>query len=245
MTISVTPDGESWVIGGLLISRKLDVIALVALVLSVTSIGVQMRAFLKGEDVKLLPPDQVFIWKDNTNPDGPRARIGATLIYVNTAEKGYPAVVRRELAYVNIGGKELEQAWDEFVKFDGYTPPKGEPVLPFALDGGDAKSHQTTFIAWPKDCPPTAASQCNILENHIFWNQFVDELTRLVQAGQREYEFKFKAEIFERQSKTAACRIAINAAIVGAIVQGNGYNPTCFVQMSHQPRFHRPRQPTP
>jgi hypothetical protein len=65
--------------------------------------------------------------------------------------------------------------------------------------------------------------------------QVINELRRLVQVGQREYEFKFAAEVIDGRTPliTASCKIAIKALTVSAIEQYGGYNPTCFADGSN------------
>jgi hypothetical protein len=130
--------------------------------------------------------------------------------------------------YVRIVGKDFEQAWDEFVTYDGFNPKKNEPVKPFSIDGGDSKSHQTAFLPWPKRCAASAQGRCDVEENHVHWDDFIKELQRLIQARQHEFEFKFAADLMKGERVTSACKIEIDAPTVGAIEQLSGYNPTCF-----------------
>jgi hypothetical protein len=227
------PDGpdknDSWSIHGVLLSRKIDVVAFAAFFLSISTILIQFSAWFKGADLKLLPPDQVFFWKDENYSDRkPRARFGATLIYVNKGDKGYAAIVSREIVHVTVAGKDFEQGWDKFVTFSGFMPTKDEPAKPFSVDGGDSESHQTNFIPWPRWCPASAQGGCNVQENHIHWDVFINELRRLVQAGQREFGFRFVAQVIDGKPSIASCKIAIDTAIVAAIDSLGGYNPTCF-----------------
>jgi hypothetical protein len=220
-----------WRLSGFVISRRSDFVAFAALVISIVTASIQLSGYIKGAQLKLLPPDQVFIVKDAAPGEEPRARFGATLIYVNTGEKGYNAIIRRELVHVVIAGKDYEQGWDEFVTFDGFTPNKPEPAKPFSVDGGDATSHQTYFIPWPKRCPIPAHGPCDVLENHIHWGQFMGELNRLLHDGQREFEFKFAVEVInDKPPMPVSCKIEIDDKTVKTINQFHGYNPTCFSQ---------------
>jgi len=224
-------EDPAWLIGGMLLSRKIDVVAFTALFLSIATITIQLSAYFKGARLTLLPPDQVFIRRDDSYTDKiPRARFGATLIYVNTGEKGYASIVRRESVVVKIDGKDFEQGWDQFVVFDGPKPKKGsdEPAKPFPVDGGDTKTHQTDFIPWPKRCPRAQATCPELEENHVHWDMFMNELRRLTKAGQYEYEFDFAAEVYGADKITASCKIHFDADTVDAIEMGRGYSPTCY-----------------
>jgi hypothetical protein len=219
---------EAWRVFGVLISRKIDVVAFAALFLSVGAVLVQLSAFFRGAELTLLPPDQVFIVRDDNYSDGKsRARFGTTLIYVNRGEKGYSQIVRREVAYIKGAGKDREQGWDSFVTFDGFKPQKPSPATPFAIDGGESKSHQTYFIPWPKHCPPSNTG-CDVMENHIYWDDFIAELRRLVSQGNRHLQFRFAAEVIDGKPIPTSCSIDIDANIVSAIELYHGYNPTCF-----------------
>lgn len=232
---ATSEDDAAWVIGGMLLSRKIDVVAFAALFLSIATITIQLSAYFKGARLTLLPPDQVFIRRDDSYTDKiPRARFGATLIYVNTGEKGYASIVRRETVVVKIAGKDYEQGWDEFVVFDGSVPKKGgdEPAKPFPVDGGDTKSHQTDFIPWPKRCPKAQATCPELEENHVHWDAFINELRRLTKAGQYEFEFKFAAEVYGGDTVTASCKIHFDSPTVDAIEMNHGYNPTCYADDS-------------
>ncbi len=231
---TVPPYGndEVWRIGGVRISRKIDVLAFAAFFLSIATITIQLTAYLSGARLTLLPPDQVFFRKDASYSDKiPRARFGATLTYVNRGEKGYGAVVLREAVNITIAKKNYEQAWDEFVSFDGYRPKDDgrRPAKPFTVDGGATESHQTDFIPWPKRCVGVPQNKCAIVEeNHVHWYTFINELRRLSKAGQHEFEFAFAAELIDGEKAKASCKIEIDETIIAAIEQLQGYNPTCY-----------------
>ena len=61
---ATSEDDAAWVIGGMLLSRKIDVVAFAALFLSIATITIQLSAYFKGARLTLLPPDQVFIRRD-------------------------------------------------------------------------------------------------------------------------------------------------------------------------------------
>jgi hypothetical protein len=212
-----------------LLSRKVDLLALAAFLLSVATISIQLSAWLKGPNLKLLPPDQVFIWKQMAYSDKiPRALFGATLIYVNKGEKGYAAIIRRETVNVAMSGKAFEQGWDKFTTFAAAKPTDGKPAIPFSVDGGATETHQTMFVPWPRHCPQPADG-CDVQENHIKWADFIDELHRLVKAGQKEFEFKFTTEMIDSKPITTSCKIAIDEPTVMAIDQSQFYYaPTCY-----------------
>jgi hypothetical protein len=202
---------------------------LAAFLLSGAAITIQISAWLKGPNLKLLPPDQVFIGKKTYSDNVARALFGATLIYVNKGEKGYTAIVRREAIVLTIAGKTFEQGWDKFTTFAEAKPADGKPAIPFSVDGGATETHQTMFVPWPKRCPQPAKGSCSVQENHIKWVEFIDELRRLVTAGQSEFEFKFKTETIDSKSITVSCKIAIDGPTVAAIDQYQGYYaPTCY-----------------
>jgi hypothetical protein len=213
-----------------LLSRKIDLLALAALLISITTLSIQLSAWLKGPNLKLLPPDQVFIWKQASYSDNvPRALFGATLIYVNSGEKGYAAIIRREAIHVAIAGRDFEQGWDKFATFAAAKPADGKPAIPFSVDGGATDTHQTMFIPWPRHCPQPANGPCDVQENHIKWTDFIDELHRLAKAGQKEFEFKFTTEMMDSKSISASCKIAIDEPTVAAIDQSQFYYaPTCY-----------------
>lgn len=215
--------------GGVVLSRKIDLVAFAAFFLSIGTIVIQLSAWFKGADLKLLPPDQVFIWKAEYSDNVPRALFGATLIYVNKGEKGYGAIVRREAVHVTVAGKDFEQGWSRFTTFKDAKPTNDKPAIPFSVDGGAAETHQTAFVPWPRECSAPAQTSCDVQQNHVKWVDFISELRRLVKAGQREYKFTFTSETIDNGVLPAAsCKIAIDEPTISAIDQFQPYGPTCF-----------------
>jgi hypothetical protein len=216
--------------GRFLLSRKIDLVAIVALLLSIGAIFIPVLNWLKGADLRLLPPDQVFLWQVTYPGNPPEALFGTTLIYVNKGDKGYGAIVRREALHVTIAGKDFELGWDKFADFKDSKPiDKGaKQAMPFPVDGRASETHETSFVAWPRLCAAPAQGPCDVLGNHVKWDDFISELRGIVQAGRHEFEFNFTAELIDAKPITASCKIVIDKPTVDVIESSKGYSPTCF-----------------
>ena len=141
------------------------------------------------------------------------------MVYVNNAQKGYNGIVQHEYLRFYIGNKKYEHNWERFVEFEG--PPgkiqinNPKNAKPFSVDSGDTTSHQTYFIAWPKLKAEKDPKPFNVLGNHAYWNDFIDELKRRVKRGDTKYKFEFESNIYNETSCKTSCFIIIDEKIVG------------------------------
>lgn len=218
---------------GFLISRKIELLALVALFLALIAFISQLKGCIEGPQVKLFPPDQVFIIEDGPYSDNKtRVRFGANMVYLNNAQKGFNGIVQHEYLRFFIGNKKYEHNWERFVEFEG--PPgklqikNPKNVRPFSVDAGNTTSHQTYFIAWPKRCTDKDPQPSDVLENHAYWFDFINDLKRRVKQGELEYRLEFEARIYNEASCTTSCVFMIDENIVGAIESLRQYSPTCY-----------------
>lgn len=226
-------DHFPWQPFGLRISRKIELLALAAFLIATVTLVSQIRGCIRGPDVVLFPPDQIFILKDDAYKDGKaRVRFGSTMVYVNKGQKGYSGIIKFEKIRFTINNKVYENFWERTGEFDGETGKiefkYARVVKPFSVGAGDTASHQTYFIAWPKRCTGNVPSPCDPLENHAYWNDFISELNKKVAAGQKEYTFEFEAEVYNESSTSTSCSISINDKMVKAMEHFEQYSPTCY-----------------
>jgi hypothetical protein len=218
---------------GLLISRKIELLALAAFAIAMSTLFIQLKGCIEGPKVKLFPPDQVFLIKEGPYSDGKtRVRFGANMVYVNSAQKGYNGIVQHEYLRFYIGNKKYEHNGERFVEFEG-SPGKiqinnPKNAKPFSVNAGDTTSHQTYFIAWPKRCTTKKPHPCDVLKNHVYWEDFIQDLKERVKQGDSEYRIEFEAQVFNEASCKTSCTFVIDKKIIGAIEYFGQYSPTCY-----------------
>jgi hypothetical protein len=218
---------------GFLISKKIELLALAAFSIALSTLIFQIKGCMQGPEVVLFPPDQIFILKDESYSDcKPRVRFGATMVYVNNGQLGNNGIIQIESIKFSIGNKKYQHNWDKFAEFNGSPGSiqinNIETAKPFTVSSGDSKSHQTFFIAWPKRCTEKDPQPCNVLENHAYWDDFISELKTRVKKGETKYLFEFETSVYNESPVRTSCIIQIDNNIIGAIEIHKQYSPTCF-----------------
>ncbi len=196
--------GEAMWFFGLKLKRETDIVAPVALVLALGSASFQAWVYFRGPEVQLFPPDGVTIFpSDYPTKRGP-LRFETRMAYVNTAEPGYNAILRRETLTFSIAGNSYTQVWNKFVKpyteGDKLVLDPDSPAAPLPLTAGSATSHETYF--WPKQiiCEQTPGT-CNEWANSLDW----DTLLKSLKGGVKQIQFDLVAEVYGHDNLTATC----------------------------------------
>src|SRR6201999_2836645 len=99
------------------IERSIDVVAVIALILSLITGAVQLADWLKGTKLVLLPTEQVLITSDHYDY-GDYVRFVTRMSYINKGHPGYSSVIQREIFRYWLSGRIHEQAWQLFATFD-------------------------------------------------------------------------------------------------------------------------------
>jgi hypothetical protein len=217
------------------IDRKVNILALIALAISVATLIWQVKSYLAGPEVALFAPDQIVIASSKvagfpSREGGPYAHILGRMSYVNAGAAGYNATVRRESAIVSIpGSAPFEQRWYRFVTADA-TGTEGDELKveklsdagPFPLAAGSSTTHLTFFQPWPHRCVGKDAI-CDPRQNYITWAKFV-ELTK----DQREFDVQFIAETYDAEPRVvASCRVKLSERSYAGLVSRSWASPAC------------------
>lgn len=217
------------------IDRKINLPAMIALAISVTTLGWQIGNYLAGPEVELFAPDQVVIASSEVagfpnREGGPYAHIFGRMSYVNAGAAGYNATVRRESAMVSIPGRApFEQRWYRFVSADA-TGTEGDTLAvekladagPFPLAAGSSTTHLTLFQPWPHRCASKDAT-CDPRQNYVTWDKFL-ELTK----DQREFDIQFVAETYDAEPRVVAkCKVKLSERSYAGLMSRSWASPAC------------------
>jgi hypothetical protein len=217
------------------IERKINIPAVIALVISAITLGWQISNYLAGPEVELFAPDQIVIASSEVarfpnREGGPYAHIFGRMSYVNAGAAGYNATVRRESAIVSIPGRApFEQRWYRFVSADAtgaegnsLTVKKISDAGPFPLAAGSSTTHLTLFQPWPHRCTIKDAA-CDPRQNYITWDQFL-ELTK----DQREFDVQFVAETYDAEPRVVAtCKVKLSERSYAGLMSRSWASPAC------------------
>jgi hypothetical protein len=209
------------------IERKTDLLAFAALLIALSSVIYQIHGFFKGPDVKMFPPEQVFIKAFSYYQGaGFYVRFGARLAYVNEGRLGYNDVLRKESMFFSLGGKEYEQTWQAFESFDlkenELISHHISNAHPIPINAGSAVSHETYFAPWPVRCPK-AVQKCDKWKNYLKWDDFVKKLESV-----QELTFRFKSETYSGSTLTTECTIDIDEAFIKGLKKRKWHAPSCW-----------------
>jgi hypothetical protein len=218
---------------GIRVVRETNVVAAVALLLSLLTATWQViQFFTASAKTTLLPPDQVYLFKERGADKLDRVLFVMNYAYVNSGPQGYDDIIRWEGLRLRIDGKAYDYGWDSFGTIKGELGSKlrfeeSARSLAFAVPGKGAVTHQTRVVPWPVDCT-SAQAKCDPLSNHVYWPQFLAHLQSLVSKKERSFVFHLVADLGVRKQVEVQCKISISPQIVKVIEIHGMYNPTCF-----------------
>jgi hypothetical protein len=189
------------------ISRRTDILALTAFLLSLSGVVFQGFMFLRGAKVTLYPPQQVLIFADTPSQGTEdRVRVNARMTYVNTGYIGHNAVVRREGVTFRIGAENFAQGWESFTvpvtKGETLSWDKQDEAHPVPVNAGSAASHQTSFAPHPI----RGVTGNRKFKYYLSWEEFIKKIKQ-----KDHLEFIWVAEIAgTSKSRRATCRIELD-----------------------------------
>jgi hypothetical protein len=149
-------EAESNVVFGLKISREVNVLALIAFILSTSSLALQGWQYWRGAQVTMTVGERVNLVR-RTNPARPEVPflvVNARLNYLNSGAVGRDALIGDERLQVRLGDDSFEYRWLHFelIVPDRQGLPEAKVLdgaHTFIAPGAGAASHQTTFVAFP------------------------------------------------------------------------------------------------
>jgi hypothetical protein len=176
------------------ISRRTDILALAAFLISLSGIIYQVGLFVRGPVVTLYPPQHVLIFAHTPSPGSEQiVRFNARMTYVNTGEVGHNVVVKKERLTFRLGEETLMQAWESFTipvpRGSELTWDKQDDAHPLPVNAKSSESHQTSFTPYP--VRGLAPDDNRKFANYLSWDEFITKIAR-----QEQLEFEWVAEIY-------------------------------------------------
>jgi hypothetical protein len=191
------------------ISRRTDILALAAFLISLSGILYQVSMFVRGPVVTLYPPQHVLIFADTPAPGSEEiVRFNARMTYVNTGEVGHNVVVKKERLAFTLGDEKLLQEWESFTipvpRGPELTWNKQDDAHPVPVNAKSSESHQTSFTPYP--VRGTGQDDNRRFAYYLSWDEFIKKLAR-----QEKLELEWVAEIYgSSKVHRATCRIELD-----------------------------------
>ena len=216
---------------GLYIERKVDFLALAALILALITAAVQFAGYIRGSRPYLYPPDLVgLIIENNVQNDREYLRIAARMAYVNSGWAGYnSAVIREEVDFsFGDGNEPYSQVWQSEQQI---TAEGGELDMeyireagPFTVAGGAAVSREVYFAPFPVQCHDDH-SGCDEFRNFIYYGDAVALLW-----NNKTMKFTFTARLVDRNRAvlTSDCVIDVGPDVVRRLLDKEWVSLPCF-----------------
>jgi hypothetical protein len=207
---------------GLLIERKTDFLAFAAFLISVGTLATQIAFFLKGPDVKLIPPRQVLINREQYSEKEHYVRLSAIMSYVNKGQPNYNDIIREELATMKIDKSVYELRWQSFISSDCTKDKlditvKGN-ALPVPVIAGNVEAHETYFAPFE---PRTKGVPRD--KNFLAWKTFMEMIPKV-----NEIIFTFKSETFEGDKEEVSCRVVVSDSLRKNLLNKGWAAPGCL-----------------
>jgi len=217
---------------GILIDLKVNLLALVACILSIGSIVLNVTLFFRGSKVIMSSGERVNLIQE-THPakgESPFLLINARLDYVNTGAIGRDAIVSKE--WVEIYFSDLTNPYEyRWLHFENYIPDKTDKsggakqrikdgAHSFIVPGSDAVSHQTTFAPFSG----AKAYKENSYVTHVKWENFLSYIE-----NKDPMILRFFAQ--DRRGGSpyeAACTVIITNSVLKALLHSNWATALCI-----------------
>ena len=183
--------------------RKIDPVALTALVLSLIAAGAQVVAWWRGPLVRLIPPDRVALYAQVAPHGNTAIRIAAHMSYANVAQAPYGDLVLLERAYLKVGAVGTRQRWNSFGEIKEHAITRTGEAAPQPLPGQSAVSHVTLFTPVPQVCPE--GSDCDPMREYLS----PQELAGQLRTSDR-LQFRFEIKLFDDSTLSAECHVPLS-----------------------------------
>lgn len=207
------------------IKRDIDILALIAVFLSVGSVVYNIIGALEGADIQSYPPQQISIFNEKVGPFNYVAFV-VPMVYTNKGRAGYNGVLKQELIRFKIGGKQYEHYWHEFVSTSDL---KGCPIKkkegdaqPVVITAGNVVAHETFFF--PRSTEVKAGQKNQKWENFLTWDDFCAGL-----AEDPVFKIEIVSEVDGRQNVlTHTQRINVDADLLKRLKRYHGAGTSCW-----------------
>jgi hypothetical protein len=191
-----------------------DRIALIALFLSLATVGWQIVGHIQGPMISFIPPITVTL---QYHPYGEGAAIALTassMNYLNDGRKDYDGLVLDEKATITgLGDHPITLEWWWFMAPQGSANDQAHPVV---VPGGGLTSHETRFTPVVRPCP--SANKCT---DEVAYSNFFPWERWLISVADKSVlphlDIDFSMTIRERRDRvlTYQCRVLFDERVRG------------------------------
>jgi hypothetical protein len=184
----LTQEEPQWNLGIVHIKRSTDLIALVAFVLSISTLGAQIAGYLKRAELVSFSPYQIVIGTKEAM-DKPRSDdsvlFAATTQYINESLSGHIGIVQREYLRFRVGGSKTQHQYGPYEIVKTNVSEKGKLTVPSKEDPGafvvSAESpitHEVLFQPFADSGCLLNDAECKTFDTKTWygWNDFKNDI---------------------------------------------------------------------
>lgn len=227
-----------WHVLGLNIERKIGLTVIGSLLLGAVTFTYQAYSWWRGPDVKLLPPEQVFLFSTPNN-SVETFRVQPRMTLINDGAPGYTAIITYEglrFWFESQAGKPCsvyEQRWHKLRatikerKNESPISVGGEDTVAYSVPAGQVESHETAFS--PFRITKNDREHCDIWHNYLSWTNFLKQV-EAEQAKNGALVFEVVADVYRKGQQSARCRVPITKDVVDHLASKGWHAPSCVSQ---------------
>ncbi len=203
-------DRNNFNLVGLLISRKTDIIAITAFLISILGLTYQVTVFLSGPKLEFFPPEKILFCFDRN--DDKTLMVNARITYVNKGKVDNDAIIKKEIVKFKFDkdGPVYNLEWINFESAN-YDKEKDDlawtfnsDAKPLSVRAGSAESHFTTFGPFQD---PDSTNDRQKYRNFIPKSLF---LYKIKQKSLSELILEFEVEFYGEDSLKGNCVIDLD-----------------------------------
>lgn len=194
---------------GIELETKSDVVAAIALLISLFGILMQFKDYLIGSNINFLPPNQL-IFRENKSAQGiDLVDVVARAVYINSGAQGYEEEVIEEIASVTIGKSKFRLVALNIVSpqrvADNLSYSKIQDFLPFLVKGESIESHYSQFVSMGQDIGQPLLTKDNFL---------------LLSSTEKNIRFEMQYIHLSGFSETVACEASTDGIVLNITRKG-------------------------
>ena len=216
------------------LDRKVDIISIVALLLSLSSAAYQVNEYLRGSDLKMLQPEGITIYKLPIENYGDYVSLIVPVSYVNRGAKDTDTVVVQELATISIGKSAIDLVWHQTIAVksasDRMDIVQERNVTPFSVAAGTYNANLIWFTPQTVECgaiPANSSQACDQHRNYVKWGDFINIVHSEQLAGTENITISITARKLDEKPQTVKCTINLGPEIFSPLVKHGYYNELC------------------
>lgn len=209
------------------VDKKINIISAIALIVSLASIGWQIKGYLKGAQMQFVEPEQVTFFVQPEKNGGKHIEVVTDFTFLNTGDAGYSGIIKGEMVRLKVGGKDCELRWQNFGKWagDSFHNDSEVPAHAFAVPGGQPVSYEVDFAPREIWSNQLTAGQ-DIWGNWIDEDVFIQDLNDMLK-NKKKLEVECVAELYSGKEISAVVEINVDQGFIDAITKKGWSAPAC------------------